>query len=73
MKFWKEVEKNIKIYLMSNFNFKPCHLLFGIEFNSKKKRDVDIIINSMHVLLFTKALFEKNLKRKEQNRDFILN
>ena len=30
---------------MSNFNFKPCHLLFGIDFNSKKEKDVDIILN----------------------------
>ena len=36
--FWREVEKNIKKYCMSNFDFNPCHLLFGIEFNSKKKK-----------------------------------
>ena len=43
--FWNEVERNIKKYFMSNFNFKPCHLSFGIDFNSKKEKDVDIILN----------------------------
>ena len=48
---------------MSNFNFKPCHLLFGIDLNSKKEKDVDIILN---YALFTiyKSLVGKEFKKK---------
>ena len=61
--FWNEVERTVKKYFMSNFNFKPCHLLFGIDFNSKKEKDVDIILN---YALFTiyKSFVGKESKKK---------
>ena len=57
--FWNEVERNIKKYFISNFNFKPCHLLFGIDFNSKKEKDVDIILNYA-LFTFYKSFVGKN-------------
>ena len=71
---WKvnsNVERIIEKYFMCNFNFKPCHLLFGIDFNSKKEKDVDIILN---YALFTiyKSFVRKEFKRKQLKRDFFI-
>ena len=66
MKFWNEVERNIKIYVMSNFKFRPCHLLFGINFNSNEEKDVDLLFElcTFHHL---QQLCWKRIK-KEKNK-----
>ena len=60
-----EVEMNIKKYFMSNLNFKPCHLLFGLDIDIK---DIDIILN---YALFTiyKRFIEKEFKKKRNKRE----
>ena len=61
--FWKEVEKNVQKYFLPNFHFKPCNISSGIAFSSKKKKDVDIILN---YALFTiyKSFAGEESKRK---------
>ena len=49
---------------MSNFNLKPCHPLFGIDFNSKKKKDVDIIFNYALLTIY-KSFVGKEFKKKK--------
>ena len=70
IKFWQEVEKNIKKYFMTDFNFEPRYLLSGIHFNSKKRKDIDIILNYALFSIY-KSFVGKEVKKKRTEQRLV--